>query len=553
MAKLSIIIPARNEMFLAKTIENILENIEGDTEVIAVLDGEWADPAVSQHERVTIVYHPESIGQRAATNEAAKVSKAKYLMKVDAHCSFDKGFDAKMMKDMQDDWTFVPVMKNLHAFDWVCKKCKSRKYQGRTPTECMNKECDSKEFERDMVWQGKPSPNSTSFRFNREMRFKYWGGYKKLQKGDLVETLSLQGSCFMVTRDKYWEIGLCDEKHGGWGQQGTEVACKTWLSGGRVMVNKKTWYAHMFRTQGGDFGFPYSIRGSEQRKAREYSKGLFLEGKWEGAKYPLSWLLEKFWPVPDWEQKDLDELKRKEKERKPKPDPKKGIIFYTDNQLNIKIARAVQKQLKSIGLPIASASLKPMPNFGKNIHVPLKRGVLTMFKQILAALEASDADIVFFCEADVLYHPSHFEFTPPKKDVFYYNVNLWKVRSNDGHAVRVDDCKQVSGISVYRKTAIKHYRKRVEMVEKDGFNMKMGYEPGTHGRPERVDDYKAESWESKLPNIDIRHDSNFSPTRWKKEQFRNQRYTKGWTEADEVSGWGVTKNKFDELLKKIPR
>lgn len=553
MAELSILIPARNEIFLAKTVENILENIEGDTEVIAVLDGEWADPAVSQHKRVTVIYHPESVGQRAATNEAAKVSKAKYLMKIDAHCSFDKGFDAKMLKDMQDDWTFVPVMKNLHAFDWVCKKCKSRKYQGRTPTECMNKECDGEEFERDMVWQGKPSPNSTSYRFNKEMRFKYWGGYKKLQKGDLVETLSLQGSCFMVTREKYWELGLCDEKHGGWGQQGTEVACKTWLSGGKVMVNRKTWYAHMFRTQGGDFGFPYSIKGSDQRKAREYSKKLFLEDNWEGAKYPLSWLLEKFWPVPDWEQKDLDELKGKEKRKESEPAPTKGIIFYTDNQLNMKIARAVKRQLKSIGLPIASASLKPMPDFGKNVHVPLKRGVLTMFKQILAALEASEADIVFFCEADVLYHPSHFEFTPPKKDVFYYNVNLWKVRSNDGHAVRVDDCKQVSGISVYREIAIKHYKKRVAMVEKDGFNMKMGYEPGTHGRAERVDDYKAESWESKLPNIDIRHDSNFSPTRWKKEQFRNQRYTKGWTEADEVPGWGVTKGKFDELLKKIPK
>ena len=41
---LSVIIPARNEMFLQQTIANILENIEADTEVIAVCDGSWPDP-----------------------------------------------------------------------------------------------------------------------------------------------------------------------------------------------------------------------------------------------------------------------------------------------------------------------------------------------------------------------------------------------------------------------------------------------------------------------------------------------------------------------------
>ena len=38
---LSILIPSRNEMFLENTIENIFANIEGNTEVIAVLDGNW--------------------------------------------------------------------------------------------------------------------------------------------------------------------------------------------------------------------------------------------------------------------------------------------------------------------------------------------------------------------------------------------------------------------------------------------------------------------------------------------------------------------------------
>jgi len=87
MPDLSILIPARNEMFLSRTIEDIFAHAEGDTEVICVLDGQWADPPIADHPKSTLVYHSQSIGQRAATNEAAKLSDARYLMKVDAHCA----------------------------------------------------------------------------------------------------------------------------------------------------------------------------------------------------------------------------------------------------------------------------------------------------------------------------------------------------------------------------------------------------------------------------------------------------------------------------------
>ena len=60
------------------------------------------------------------------------------------------------------------------------------------------------------------------------------------------------------------------------------------------MVSHKTWYAHMFRTQGGDFSFPYEIRGRSVNKAREYSRNLFLENNWDKAIHPLSWLIDKF-------------------------------------------------------------------------------------------------------------------------------------------------------------------------------------------------------------------------------------------------------------------
>ena len=42
MPDLSVLIPSRKEMFLRQTIENVLANMRGDTEIIAVCDGSWA-------------------------------------------------------------------------------------------------------------------------------------------------------------------------------------------------------------------------------------------------------------------------------------------------------------------------------------------------------------------------------------------------------------------------------------------------------------------------------------------------------------------------------
>lgn len=318
MKDLSILIPARNEMFLARTIEDILTNIEADTEIIAVLDGQWADPPIPQHERVNVVYVPNSIGQRGAINLACKLSKAKYVMKSDAHCSFDKGFDRKMIeafKQAGDNVTMVPIMRNLWAFDWKCYHCGWKKYQGPTPQKC--EQCGkSDKLKRKMMWVGKNNPQSTSYCFDSTPHFQYFEDWKhrpayekdKKEKG-LTETMSLQGSCWMLTRDKYWELNICDEKFGSWGSQGIEVACKTWLSGGKVLVNHKTWYAHMFRTQGGDFSFPYPISVKDQEKAKEYARNLFFDNNWEKQIRPLSWLVEKFWPVRGWSEEDLQKLK----------------------------------------------------------------------------------------------------------------------------------------------------------------------------------------------------------------------------------------------------
>jgi hypothetical protein len=572
---LSILIPSRNEEFLARTCEDILAHIEGDTEIIAVIDGQAAGPELPVDPRLRVIRLDKSIGQRAAQNLAARNSTARYVMKLDAHCAVEPGFDRKLMAVMEDDMTIVPVMRNLWVFDWVCDFCGARKYQGPKPTECAECKSDGGHIAMEMIWNPKVNPQNSAYRFNKDLQFKYFGELRQLQgTTGLQESMSLQGSCFMATRENYWARELCDESWGSWGQQGTEVALKTWLSGGRVLCLRDTWYAHLFRTQEG-FSFPYPLNGKSQDRARKISRDIFLNDNWPKQVRPLAWLIEKFWEplsriqkndrdLDDWNARwqlsDIETLKARPfvipATGKPYTRPvTKSIIYYTDNQLDDCIARPVRDRLAVIsrdqGMPITSASLKRMDFGAKNVWFHShKRGHLTMFRQILGALENSHADVVFFCEHDVLYHPSHFDFIPPEPDRYYYNTNVWQVRPDDGHAVYFF-CRKLSQMSCYRALAIAHYRTRIAMVEANGgvYDPRLGFEPGTRGtRHGGVDDSGFGDWRSAVPNIDIRHAGTLSKSKWSPADFRNPKNNIDWQEATSVPGWGVTEGRFDAFL-----
>lgn len=570
MRDLSILIPSRNEPFLKNTIEDVLSAIEADTEIIAVCDGSPPVEGIEDHPRVTLVIKQPAIGQRAATNLAARLSKAKYVMKLDAHCRLSKGFDAALIKDCQPEWTMVPLQYNLHVFDWKCKACENRTYQGPTPTRCQK--CGKSEgFERVMVWEPRWSRKTEGWRFDKTLHFQYWGELKDrpeiIAQGDIHDTLSLLGACWFLERKRYWELDGCDEGHGSWGQQGTEMACKTWLSGGRLCVSRHAWFAHMFRTQGGDFGFPYNISGTDQEKARQYSRNLWVGNRWPKAKHKLEWLIDKFKPIPDWH--DGEEYKPSvslsptivKKQQTP------GIIYYTDVRLDDRIFEAAQKQLlRSVnGHQIVSVSLGKAIDFGENLILHRARGAKTLFLQILAGLEKSSADYVFLCEHDCLYPKEHFDFVPEQNNVYYYDEHCYKVSAVTGQAMFYYT-KQLSGLCANRLLLIEHYYKRLgkmtqnvrdliargETVKNDGHSRHAGWEPGCHMYPRGVDNYKAERWMSKVPYIDIRdHGFNHTLTRWKIEDFRDKNACQGFKLVDEVPGWGKTKGRFQEFLAEI--
>jgi len=227
----------------------------------------------------------------------------------------------------------------------------------------------------------------------------------------------------------------------------------------------------------------------------------------------------------------------------------KGIIYYTDNRLEEPIFSIVQKQILKAGLPITSVSLGPI-DFGKNFVLRLSPGYPTMVKQITKALEESESRYIFFCEHDVLYPLSHFDFTPAKDNIFYYNTNVWRWQYPKNRAITHNRLISLSSLCVNREFALGHYRRRLAKIEKEDWGNEeiknprlarlWGYEPGTkkikHGG---FSDDDFETWESRDPIIDIRHGSTFSLKKVTFGAFR--KIPANWREVtlDKIPGWNL--------------
>lgn len=201
----------------------------------------------------------------------------------------------------------------------------------------------------------------------------------------------------------------------------------------------------------------------------------------------------------------------------------KGIIYYTDGLIQEPIKSWVLESIKASNLPIVSSSPETVGG---------ERSIVTMMKQIHYCLKNSTTKYVFFCEHDVIYPKSHFDFTPPKDNIFYYNSNVWRWDYPKNRYITYDRLISLSGLCVNRKFALKHYEKRLEMIEEKGYNRdtngepswarKMGYEPGTKKiKRGGFSDDDFETWQSAEPLIDIRHKDTFSPPKVSLDSFKH--------------------------------
>jgi hypothetical protein len=216
-----------------------------------------------------------------------------------------------------------------------------------------------------------------------------------------------------------------------------------------------------------------------------------------------------------------------------------GILYYSDNTFEGPIFQEVQDILSGTGLPIVSVTLKPL-KFGQNIVMDLPRCYPTMVKQIIAGLESLRVQNVFFTEHDVLYSPSHFSFVPPRHDIFYYDTNVWRWDYPKERYFTYDRLLCLSMMCCDRKLALEHYKKRLEIIQDNGWDFptkgepawqrRMGYEPGTKKKKRggfTDDDF--ETWAAPHPSIDVRHKGTFSPPKVNLQDFKWE--PTGWQET----------------------
>ena len=239
---LSVIIPARNEPYLQKTIDEVFLKARGPaTDVIVILDGYWPDPPLKDDDRVHVIHYGESRGLRNGVTAGVNMSRAEFIYKLDAHCMLDEGFDVKLAADCEPNWVVVPRRKRLLAETW-----EEEIQPGRPDIDYMF-----------LSWPFGAKGHSTTFKadVNYGLHGVKWGRLNKDEKLKEVlidDLMSAQGSSYFMHREYFHELELLDkEVYGNFRDEFLEVGMKCWCSGGRVVRNKKTWYAHWHKKRRG--------------------------------------------------------------------------------------------------------------------------------------------------------------------------------------------------------------------------------------------------------------------------------------------------------------
>jgi len=283
MSKVSILIPARGEKEenLYRTLESIYENATGEYEVIVGFDGPYNYVYWRYYPNLKVIEFPDVVGIKTNINAMAAMATGKYLYKSDAHCRFGKGFDEILQADMQDDWIVMPRFKIIKD-DWSIQMR------------------DGQEEFYDYFHLCCPFTDPKGFRFKA-------GGHWKSRTNERLDTLidetpQIHGSGWFMTKDRYFELGgFPNIDPYGHAQEPIWLALKNWLAGGKCMVNKNTWYAHLHQ-QGNKRG--YHMDKAQENKSYDIAARYFVGDKWDDTwpekKMTFEQFVDKFMPMPTW-------------------------------------------------------------------------------------------------------------------------------------------------------------------------------------------------------------------------------------------------------------
>jgi glycosyltransferase involved in cell wall biosynthesis len=277
---LSVIIPSRNSPFLTKTIEDILLKASGEIEVIVNVDENWPEKLLDDP-RVTYIHPGATKGMRWGINAGIALAKGRYVMKTDDHCMFAQGFDTILCADCDDNWVVIPRRYSLDAENWQINK--DRPY-------------------RDYHYLCYPAKGKAH---DDGMHGVEWWERQRDHTDpqyDIDDNPSMQGSCWFTTKYHYDNFlhGMSEVGYGKFAQESQEIGLKTWLGGGRMIVNKKTWYAHLHK--GKQYGRFYKFDDAAHVAATNWSAKYWMNGEEPGMIHTIEWFVEEKFPgMPTWE------------------------------------------------------------------------------------------------------------------------------------------------------------------------------------------------------------------------------------------------------------
>lgn len=305
---LSIIVPSYKCKYVARTVEDIYEKATGSIEVIVVLDGFWPDPPIKTHKTLTIIHKGINSGMRNSINMGAVIAKGDFLMKIDDHVMLSYGFDEVLIKDCQSNQLQVPSRYMLDVEAWQPRR-EAIEYEYMVyPYRYLDRHrygigLHSKK------WLGESGSNPPNM---GPQQFYYRENTRKDIKID--EIMIIHGSCWMMPREHFFRIGGLEDNglFKSLYMEPQELVFKTWLSGGSCVVNKNAYYAHMHKAA--EEGLPtsreYPLDTRIMRDTERFGTALWMNDKWAGATKPMKWLIEHFWPIPewpdDWEQQQME-------------------------------------------------------------------------------------------------------------------------------------------------------------------------------------------------------------------------------------------------------
>jgi len=235
------------------------------------------------------------------------------------------------------------------------------------------------------------------------------------------------------------------------------------------------------------------------------------------------------------------------------------IIYYSDNKLDPLLFRKCQENIAwaADGKPIISVTQKPV-DLGTNICVgEIGSSWVNLYKQVLTGAKNAQTQFVAMAEHDMFYTKEHFNWMPPRDDIFYYNENCMWVQWGGNHPELngmystwwgKEPRFALSQLICNRELLIKDTEYRLKLLEDNDWltkTMLFAGEPGVTRLKEiqkwaklgkglsvmqhlrvyhEVDDYfksqKSEAFRTEQPNLDVRHGDNYTgPKRGKNRTY----------------------------------